>query len=85
MSLNVSGGWSEKDDYKSHQQLMKIMTVEATGDSEIPWGELWYGSKRGLKIEFQGTQKFDGWGRGNTEAKGTEYRKPEKLVPWMSR
>lgn len=33
-------GWSEKDDYKSHQQLMKIMTAEATGDTEIPWGEL---------------------------------------------
>lgn len=28
---------------------MGILTVEATGDSEIPWGELWYGSKEGSK------------------------------------
>lgn len=31
------------DDYKSHQQLMKIMTAEATGDS---WGSCDKAQKR---------------------------------------
>lgn len=64
--------WSEKDDRESHQQGMKMMTAEETGDSEIPWGKLSYGSKEGSKQSSK-EQKLNAWGQGqgNREAKET--------------
>lgn len=58
-------GWSKKDDYQSHQQVMKMKmkmktrTVKAIRDRECP-GRAAVRLKRGLKTEFQGTQKCNG-------------------------
>lgn len=73
-------GWSEKDDYKSRQQLMKIMTAEATGDSEIPWGELWYGSKQGSKQSSKEYKNLMDEDKAmQTQKELSEYIKPDTL------
>lgn len=75
-------GWSEKDNFESHQQLIKITQLKVTGDGEIPWEELRCGSNEGPKQSSKEDKNLmDEDKEMQNQKEQSEFRKPEKAVP----